>query len=94
MLVEAGQGTKNRRENLKERASTHNNVLKKYEKRFTNNFGYSINPHIEKTLTKVSNIIIDHIMASESFLQYLKSVFKVLQTYAGKSLLCVKIYSF
>lgn len=84
MLVEAGQGTKNRRDNLKERASTHKNVLKKYEDRFTNKFGSSMNPHIEEKLTDISYIIIDHIMLHESFPLYLKSVFEVLRKYAGK----------
>lgn len=84
MQVEAGQGTRNRIENLKERASTHKNVLKKYEDRFTNKFGSSMSPHIEEKLTDISNIIIDHIMLHESFPLYLKNVFEVLRKYAGK----------
>ncbi|CAH1724094.1 uncharacterized protein LOC114131320 isoform X2 [Aphis gossypii] len=86
VLVEAGQGTNNRRDNLKERASTHKNVLKKYEDRFTNKFGSSINQHIAAKLTAISYIIIDHIIVHESFSQYLKSVFEVLRKYAVRQI--------
>lgn len=94
MLVEAGQGTTNRRENLQERASTHKKVLKIYGDRFTNKFGSSLNPTIERDLTDVTYIIVDHIMMHKSFSQYLESVFQILGTYAGKLFLRVKIYYF
>ncbi|KAE9534369.1 hypothetical protein AGLY_008459 [Aphis glycines] len=86
VLVEAGQGTNNRKENLKERASTHKTILQKYEDRITKKLGSSMDQHIEEKLTAISYIIIDNILIHDSFQLYLKSVFEVLKKYAVRQI--------
>lgn len=83
MLVEAGKATKDREANLEIRAAEHKETLRSKKDKLKEKFGSMTQP-VKDQLTKVSFLIIDHILENKSFDKYLKNVFSILQTYAGK----------
>ncbi|KAL5240429.1 hypothetical protein ACI65C_007839 [Semiaphis heraclei] len=85
VLVEAGKATKDREANLEIRAAEHKETLRSKKDKLKEKFGSMTQP-VKDQLTKVSFLIIDHILENKSFDKYLKNVFSILQTYAEKQI--------
>lgn len=89
MIVDAGEGTKNRKKNLITRASKHEEKLKLHEDKFKSKYD-DMSESVISELSALNNIIIDHIIAHEKFNLYLKNIFEALQQYAGECVIFLK----
>lgn len=68
---------------MEARAAKYEDKLKSHEDEFKSQYG-QMSDSVVNELTKLNNIIIDHIVGHEQFTSYLKNVFEALQKYAGK----------